>query len=105
MTTGCDFNRKKTDGKLSILDLSDAKIVEGGSAYHGGCYTSNDKIGSSAFYGCSELTSITIPSGVTSIDDYAFEDCSGLTSITIPSSVTKIGQSAWENSASMVARD
>lgn len=31
---GCDFNGKETDGKLSILDLSDAKIVEGGSAYY-----------------------------------------------------------------------
>ena len=40
---GCDVNGKETDGKLSILDLSDAKIVEGGSAYYsdrddgGGC--------------------------------------------------------------------
>ena len=25
---GCDVNGKETDGKLSILDLSDAKIVE-----------------------------------------------------------------------------
>ena len=30
---GCDYDRKETDGKLSILDLSDAKIVEGGSPY------------------------------------------------------------------------
>ena len=30
---GCDFNREKTDGKLSILDLSEAKIVAGGDAY------------------------------------------------------------------------
>ena len=29
---GCDYDGKETDGKLSILDLSDAKIVEGGSA-------------------------------------------------------------------------
>ena len=31
---GCDYDGKETDGKLSILDLSDAKIVEGGSAYY-----------------------------------------------------------------------
>ena len=72
---GRDFKGEKTDGKLSILDLSEAKIVAGGSVYHGGSYTSNDKIGSSAFYGCSELTSITIPFGVTSIGDHAFTLC------------------------------
>ena len=34
-------------------------------------------IGDSAFYGCSNLTSIEIPSGVTSIDSGALEGCSG----------------------------
>ena len=45
---GRDFNRKKTDGKLSILDLSEAKIVAGGDAYvrfSEDYYTSNDKLG------------------------------------------------------------
>lgn len=48
-------------------------------------------IGSQAFYECSNLTSITIPSGLTSIGEQAFGNCTGLTSITIPSSVTSIG--------------
>ena len=97
---GCDFNREKTDGKLSILDLSEAKIVAGGSPYtwdeYGDDeYTSNDKLGNYAFEGCSELTSLTIPSSVTSIGWGAFEGCSGLTSLTIPSSVTEIGYHAF----------
>ena len=42
-----------------------------------------------AFYNCSSLTSITIPSSVTAIGNEAFWGCSGLTSITIPSSPTR----------------
>ena len=32
-------------------------------------------IGGSAFYGCNELTSVTIPNSVTSIGNYAFYYC------------------------------
>ena len=53
------------------------------------------EIGSSAFSGCSNLTSITIPDGVTSIGDWAFSDCSGLTSIIIPYGATSIGWGAF----------
>ena len=126
---GCDVNREKTDGKLSILDLSDAKIVAGGDAYiryNGNRYTSNDEladyvfyecsgltsltlpssvtsIGGGTFYGCSGLTSMTIPSGVTSIGDYAFSGCSGLTSLPIPSSVTSIGYSAFRGCSGLTS--
>ena len=99
---GCDFNGKETDGKLSILDLSDAKIVEGGSAYYsdrddGFIYTSNDKIGSSAFYGCSELTSITIPFGVTSIGDHAFTGCNNLSILVISKFTSRFGPKVFES--------
>ncbi|MDE5574400.1 MAG: leucine-rich repeat protein [Bacteroidales bacterium] len=52
-------------------------------------------IGSSAFFGCSGLTSVTIPEGVTTIEYRTFYACSGLTSVTIPESVTSIGSSAF----------
>ena len=93
---GCDYYNETTDGKLSILDLSDAKIVEGGFEYFKyGTHTSNDMLGNYAFSGCSGLTSLNISSGVTSIGNYAFSDCSGLTSLTIPSGVTLIGNYAF----------
>ena len=52
-------------------------------------------IGQSAFFGCSGLTNMTIPGSVTSIGSEAFSDCSGLTSVTIPNSVTNIESCAF----------
>lgn len=99
---GCDVNGKETDGKLSILDLSEAKIVEGGDAYYsdrddGFIYTSNDKLGDYVFNDCSGLTSLTLPSSVTKIGCYALSNCIGLTSLTLPSSITEIGELAFLN--------
>ena len=53
------------------------------------------RIRSYAFCDCSDLTSVIIPSSVTTIGSNAFSDCSSLTSVTIPSSVTTIGSMAF----------
>ena len=58
-------------------------------------------IGSSAFYGCSSLTSVVIPEGVTSIGYDAFDGCSSLTSVVIPESVTSIGDYAFRSCSSL----
>ncbi len=48
-----------------------------------------------AFSGCSELTSVTIPEGVTSIGECAFCGCTGLHSVSLAESVTSIGRHAF----------
>ena len=53
--------------------------------------------GYSAFCNCTNLTSVTIPNGVTNIEYRAFYNCGGLTSVTIPDSVTSIGSEAFYN--------
>ena len=50
-----------------------------------------------AFCYCSDLTSVTIPSSVTSIKGDAFYGCSSLTTVTIPGSVAEIGDYAFCN--------
>lgn len=101
---GINSTGDSTDGKLSVLDLSEAKIVEGGDYYYydydnnrnNYYYTSNDVIGDKAFYNCRGLTSLTLPDGITSIGFWAFRDCSGLTSLTIPAGITSIHTLAFQ---------
>ena len=98
-----------TDGKLSVLDLSEAKIVEGGDYYYydndndNNYYTSNDVIGDNAFRGCSRLTSLNLPAGITSIGDHAFWGCSGLTSLNLPAGITSIGDRAFWNCSGLTS--
>ena len=107
---GISNNGYKTSGKLSILDLSEAKIVKGGDYYYDTrsyydpyLYSSEDCLGSYFFCDCSGLTSVNIPSSVTEIGDGAFSGCSGLTSVNIPSSVTKIGDGAFRECSGLTS--
>ena len=95
---GSNYKGEPTEGKLSVLDLSEARIVKGGGEYYCyayNCYTSNDVIGEYAFKGCSGLTSLNLPAGITSIGSRAFYGCSGLTSLNLPADITYIGLYAF----------
>ena len=107
---GSDVSGSRTLGNLSILDLSEARIVEGGSYYldddNGHKFTtSNDIIGKYAFECCTSLTSVNIPSSVTEIGGSAFYNCSSLTSVNIPSSVTEIKSGVFSDCSSLTSVD
>ena len=101
-------------GKLTTLDLSEARIVEGGEYYYYyqdwrgndyNYYTSNNAIGEYMFNGCINLQNIILPANVTSIHDYAFSNSSNLVTITLPAGVTSIGDYAFKGCSSLTSID
>ena len=56
-----------------------------------------------AFYGCSGLTSVTIPNSVVGIGTNAFEGCTSMTSVTIPNSVTEIKEKTFYNCTNLTS--
>ena len=54
-------------------------------------------IGACAFYGCYNVSSVSMPDSITTIGDRAFHGCTSLTGINIPDSVTSIGSSAFSH--------
>lgn len=60
-------------------------------------------VGDGAFRNCGGLTSVTISSSVTSINQDAFKKCTALTSVSIPNSVVTIGQQAFFQCSSLVS--
>ncbi len=60
-------------------------------------------IGACAFSACSNLESIVIPESVTSIGTHAFEYCTKLDAVTIPEGVTSIGTYAFYNCSSLTS--
>lgn len=105
ITTGAELSAyAETSGNYEY-DLFDNGIVEITQ------YTGDDKevvvpsmiegyvvtsIGSFAFDGCKNLTSVTIGDGVTRIRHEAFWNCFNLMSVTIPYSITSIGDAVFE---------
>ena len=88
---GNTLEAKVTGGLRYSGDLIIPESVD----YNGKTY-SVTTIGSSAFGGCSRLTSIAIPNSVRSIGEWAFDGCSGLTYVTIGNSVKSIGNNAFK---------
>ena len=88
-----DYTANKNQGKLTTLDLSDAKIVEGRG---GDNYTYNDALQYRNFAGCNVLVNLSLPSDMTWIGEEVFRDCSNLANLYLPVSITWIGGEAFK---------
>ena len=104
--------RLSDDGTLTISGTGDMADYDGNGAPWFDFYSQVKtvviengvtSIGEYAFYKCSSLTSVTIPDGLTSIGNGAFEHCARLTSVTIPNSVTRIGEYAFYDCTSLTS--
>ena len=61
------------------------------------------KFQNGAFQSCSSLTTVNLPSSLTSIGNSAFKSCSSLTAVNLPSSLTSIGNSAFQSCSLLTA--
>lgn len=106
--TPSDFCRLTLDnGETVDIEGSGELTQEMITAYTSTCVsaeigTACTSISDDVFSYCSSLTSITIPSSVTSIGNNAFISC-GFTSINIPNSVTSIGYGAFQDCGNLTS--
>ena len=82
---------EKASGDTPISSYSGSVTVPQTVTYNNVSY-SVTSVGEGAFYGCTGLTSITLPNSITEIGQGAFYRCSGLTTVTIPDNVNKIDE-------------
>jgi hypothetical protein len=98
-TIGRDAFNKCTS--LSNLELPSGVTTIGDNAFNGTAFTkfvvpeSVTSIGSGAFAYCSNLQEIEIPSGVTSLNSLTFYGCTNLTKITIHKPENSLSGAPW----------
>lgn len=97
---------------LNTNDNTAEVVASQGAQYSGNIYISNSfyygkktytvtSIGNSAFEGCVDVTSVSIPNSVTSIGNGAFYYCTGLKFVAIPNGVTTIGEGAFSKCSNL----
>lgn len=87
---GRNLDETSTSGKLSHIDMTDAKIVAGGGSYGASRYTQDHVIGQGLFANCDNLVEVKLPMDATTLEKDAFANCTALTKIEIPASATSI---------------
>lgn len=81
---------------LSLINLEDANIVEGGDSYYNITHkTQNNIIGRFMFTQLEGKFDIILPKSIISIKDEAFLSCKGLKSVVLNGNINEIGQSSF----------
>ena len=82
------------DAAIDIFTSGNIVIPSTVKGYDGKTYTVK-RVADAAFFGCENMTSVSLPYGITEIGNSVFLRCYNLANITIPTSVTKIGDEAF----------
>ena len=77
------------------------KVVVPAQITHNGRTYNVISVGPNAFAGCEGLTSVQLPSGVSSVSSCAFLGCTGLTSVTLPADIKVFGSCAFTGCTSL----
>ena len=85
--------RKMTN--LKYLDLSEAKIVNGGQSYYKDYVTSENTIGAYFFKEKDSFIKVILPNTIERIEMFSFEGCSNLRTMIIPQTVKSIDNSSF----------
>ncbi len=91
-------------GHRSLSDVSSEDEYPEASPLTALDLSNNTKItilGEDAFKECPNLTTITLPSTLTSLGAYCFDGCSVLTNVGLPEALTTIGNYAFQNCTSL----
>ena len=97
-----DYDLKKTYSKVVIS----SGITNVGAYAFFGCSNIGSislpstvrTLGEDAFFRCESLRNINLPEGIKTIPDYCFHGCLALETIKIPTSITSFGQGAFDDS-------
>lgn len=79
----------KTTLQTVIIPEGVTEIASGSSSSYG------------VFYNCTALTSVSLPSTLTTLGKYAFYGCSALTQINLPDGIETVGSGAFRNCSSL----
>ena len=82
------------DAAIDIFASGNVVIPSSVKGYDAQTYTVK-AVSDAAFFGCENITSVSLPSGITGIGNSSFLRCCNLASINIPTNVTKIGTEAF----------
>lgn len=110
--TSCTWKYSEVERKLTISGTGEMDTTSGSpwKAFRTEIETVEisdgiTTIGRAGFKDCSSLISVTIPNSITTIKILAFSGCSSLSSISIPDKVTMIGSGAFYGCSSLTSID